>query len=171
MSQEEEDLVDPQDDIELEARRRKEKPNSEENNEDEVNEQDKDYNSDAKTIDPREGNELSYEQEEELIITKEKHSKKQQEKKKKKKKKKETTKDLEPTPKVKEKEVKKIPYPNRQHIDPNKDLYDSFSKALSNLRLELPLADAIQVPTYKKFMRDILNRKKKVTEIVAVLTS
>jgi len=67
--------------------------------------------------------------------------------------------------------MKKIPFLNRQHIDPNKDLYDSFSKALNNLRLELPLADAIHVPTYKKFMRGILNRKKKVTETVAVLTS
>ena len=124
---------------------------------------DKEYDSDAETVDPREENELSREQEEEVIITKEKKSKKQE--------KKEPVKDPEPTPKVKEKTVKKIPYPNRQSIDPNKDLYDSFSKALANLRLELPLADAIQVPTYKKFIRDILNKKKKITETVAVLTS
>ena len=39
------------------------------------------------------------------------------------------------------------------------------------MRLELPLIDAIQFPTYKKFIRDILNRKKKVTKTVAVMTS
>ena len=50
MSQEEEDLVDPQDDIELEARRRKENTNSEENNEDEGSDQDKDFNFDAELL-------------------------------------------------------------------------------------------------------------------------
>ena len=115
------DLIDPQDDIDLESQREKEKPTSEESDEDEANEQDKDSDSDAEIVDPREGDELSHEQEEEVIITTEKQSKKQQNKKK-------ITKDPEPTPKVKEKTVKKIPYPNRQHIDPNKDLYDFFLK-------------------------------------------
>ena len=59
MSQEENDLVDPQDGIELEAHRRKENLISEKNDEDKASEQDKDSDSDAETVDPREGNELS----------------------------------------------------------------------------------------------------------------
>lgn len=75
--------------------------------------------------------------------------------------------------KVKEKVIptkKKIPYTNRVWYEPDKAIYDSFAEALGNLHLELPLTDDIQVPTYKKFMRDILNIKKKVTKTVAVMT-
>jgi hypothetical protein len=48
---------------------------------------------------------------------------------------------------------------------------EPFANALGKLRLELPLVDAILEPTYTKFIRDILNWKKKVTTIVAVMTS
>ena len=56
-------------------------------------------------------------------------------------------------------------------VDHSQHLYDAFANALGKLRLELPLANAILVPTYTKFLRDILNRKKKVTTTVAVMTS
>jgi hypothetical protein len=56
-------------------------------------------------------------------------------------------------------------------VDPSQHLYDAFADALGKLRLELPLADAILVPTYTKFLRDILNRKQKVTTTVVVMTS
>ena len=49
-------------------------------------------------------------------------------------------------------------------------IYDSFKKALGDLRLEIPFADAIKVPTYTKFLSDILNRKKEITETVAMIT-
>ena len=50
-------------------------------------------------------------------------------------------------------------------------IYDSFRKALGDLRLEIPFADAIKVPTYSKFLHDILSRKKEITETVAMVTS
>jgi hypothetical protein len=53
MSQEEKDLVDPQDDIDLEEHRKK-KEASKENLEEDTENQDKVYNSDAETVDPRE---------------------------------------------------------------------------------------------------------------------
>jgi hypothetical protein len=56
-------------------------------------------------------------------------------------------------------------------VDHSQHVYDAFVDALGKLLLELPLEDAILVPTYTKFLRDILNRKKKVTTIVAVMTS
>jgi hypothetical protein len=46
-------------------------------------------------------------------------------------------------------------------VDHSQHLYDAFADALGKLRLELPLADAILVHTYIKFLRDIINRKKK----------
>jgi hypothetical protein len=35
--------------------------------------------------------------------------------------------------------------------------------------LQLPLTDAIQIPTYSRFIRDILNKKKKVLKSVVVV--
>jgi hypothetical protein len=42
-------------------------------------------------------------------------------------------------------------------VDHSKHLYDALADALGKLRLELPLAEAILVLTYTKFLRDILN--------------
>ena len=53
MTQEENDLVDPQDDIDLEERRKK-KEASKENTEDDTENQDEVYDSDAEMVDPRE---------------------------------------------------------------------------------------------------------------------
>jgi hypothetical protein len=66
MSQEEEDLVDPQDDAELEAWRSKQQQAYEDN----ADEQGEPYDSDAEIVDPREEDEPSREQEVEMIIVK-----------------------------------------------------------------------------------------------------
>ena len=155
MAQEESDLVDSQDDIDLEEQR---KNRIVENN---LEEQDDTYNSDAETVDPREDSKRSREQEEVEIISKEKQLERQKARKKK-------AKEPEPPPKEKS---KVIPYPHRRSEDYDKHLYDSFAEALGKLRLELPLAEAIQVPPYKKFIRDVLNRKKKIITTVAIMTS
>jgi hypothetical protein len=57
----------------------------------------------------------------------------------------------EPTtpPKVRGKD---IPYPGRRNIDHYKEVFDYFAKYFSKISLELPIADAIKVPTYKKFL-------------------
>jgi hypothetical protein len=81
MTQEENDLVDPQDDIDLEEQRKKSQA-SKENTEDDTESQDEVYDSDAETVDPREEAGVSREQEEEAIISKEKQLEKQKTKKK-----------------------------------------------------------------------------------------
>ena len=71
-------------------------------------------------------------------------------------------KEPDPPQKVKDKSKsgeKKPPYPNRKKKAPDPVIYNSFIKALSDLHLEIPLADAIKVPTYGKFLCDILSRK------------
>jgi hypothetical protein len=77
-----------------------------------------------------------------------------------------------PTLKVKDtSRLKKNSYTNRRKNDPNEELYNSFANVLKDLSLELPMVDVIQIPTLIKFMRDILNRNKKISEIVVVMTS
>jgi hypothetical protein len=69
--------------------------------------------------------------------------------KKKPPKKKPITKETTTPPKVRGKD---IPYLGHRNIDPYKEVFDSFAKAFSKISLEFPIADAIQVPTYKKFL-------------------
>ena len=60
------------------------------------------------------------------------------------------TKEPDPLQKVKDKQGKgeqKLPYPGRKNKAPDQVIYDSFKKALGDLRLETPFADAINVPT------------------------
>ena len=65
-----------------------------------------------------------------------------------------------------------IPYPDRlENKKEEEELYESFSKALSQLKIELRLTDAIRVPTYQKFLRYIINRKKPVMESIAVIAN
>lgn len=66
---------------------------------------------------------------------------------------------------------KPLPYPGRQEKLIDSEEYDSFVHALKDLCLQLPLTGAIQVPTYTKFLMDILNRTKNILESVVVVTS
>ena len=54
----------------------------------------------------------------------------------------------------------KLPYPERKKKVPDLVVHDSFGEALGDIRLEIPFADAIKVPSYAQFLLDILNRKK-----------
>jgi hypothetical protein len=75
-----------------------------------------------------------------------------------------------PTLKVKDtSRLKKNYYTSCRKNDPNEELYNSFADVLKDLSLELPMVDVIQIPTLIKFMRDILNRNKKISEIVVVM--
>jgi len=54
-----------------------------------------------------------------------------------------------------------LPFPHRsrrpQQID---EQYGKFMEVLQKLYINIPLLDAIQVPTYAKYIRDILNKKR-----------
>ena len=64
-----------------------------------------------------------------------------------------------------------LPYQDCKNKAPDQVLYDSFKKALGDIRLEIPFANAIKVPTYSKFLCDILSRKKEITKTIAMVTS
>ena len=50
----------------------------------------------------------------------------------------------------------------------DEEIYKSFIEALEKLTLEVPMIKAMEVPTYKKFLRDILNRKRSVPPVKTV---
>jgi hypothetical protein len=53
-----------------------------------------------------------------------------------------------------------LPYPRRvrrPHVD---DQFGKFVEVIQKLYVNIPLLDAMQVPTYAKYIRDILNKKK-----------
>jgi hypothetical protein len=72
-------------------------------------------------------------------------------------------------PKVK----KTLPFTKQNYSTANDELYTTFSEALRNLCMQIPLADAIKISPYTKFLRDILNKKQKITqkESVAMIMS
>ena len=66
----------------------------------------------------------------------------------------------DPPPKVHHKNQKTLPFPRRKKNMSDEELYKSFVDALHNLTFEVPILKAMQVSTYKKFLRDILSRKE-----------
>ena len=79
----------------------------------------------------------------------------------------------DPTHKVHHKPKKTLPFPHRKKDMSDEELYKSFVDALNNLTFEVPMLKVMQVPTYKKFLRDILCRKRAVppVETVALIES
>ena len=53
-----------------------------------------------------------------------------------------------------------IPYPRRVRKPQVDDQFGKFIEVIQKLYVNIPLLDAMQVPTYAKYIRDILNKKK-----------
>jgi hypothetical protein len=53
-----------------------------------------------------------------------------------------------------------IPYPKRVRIPQVDDQFGKFIEVIQNVYVHIPLLDAMQVLTYAKYIRDILNKKK-----------
>jgi hypothetical protein len=61
-----------------------------------------------------------------------------------------------------------LPFPRRRHKDKMDEQFSKFVEIIQKLYINIPLLDAIQVPTYSKYLRDILNNKRPLptTEVV-----
>jgi hypothetical protein len=61
-----------------------------------------------------------------------------------------------------------IPYPRRVRKPQVDNQFGKFIEVIQKLYVNIPLLDAMQVPTYAKYIRDILNKKKPLptTEII-----
>jgi len=61
-----------------------------------------------------------------------------------------------------------LPFPQRNKKAAADEQYSKFVEVIKKLYVNIPLLDAMQVPTYAKYLKDILNNKKPLpsTEIV-----
>ena len=63
-----------------------------------------------------------------------------------------------------------IPFPRRQrrHNPQMEDQFSKFVEVIQKLYISVPLLDALQVPMYAKYIRDILNKKRPLpaTEVI-----
>jgi hypothetical protein len=61
-----------------------------------------------------------------------------------------------------------LPFPHRNRRIQTDEQFDKFIEVIQKLYINIPLLDAIQVPTYAKYLRDILNKKRPLptTEVI-----
>jgi hypothetical protein len=61
-----------------------------------------------------------------------------------------------------------IPFPRRIRRPQSDEQFSKFMEVIQKLYVNIPLLDAIQVPTYAKYIRDILNKKRPLpsTEVI-----
>ena len=61
-----------------------------------------------------------------------------------------------------------LPFPRRNQKTKMDEQFGKFVEVIQKLYINIPLLDAIQVPTYAKYLRDILNNKRPLptTEVI-----
>jgi hypothetical protein len=61
-----------------------------------------------------------------------------------------------------------LPFPHRNQRIQTDEEFGKFIEVIQKLYINIPLLDAIQVPTYAKYLRDILNKKRPLptTEVI-----
>jgi hypothetical protein len=61
-----------------------------------------------------------------------------------------------------------LPFPRRNRGPQSDEQFGKFVEVIQKLYVNIPLLDAIQVPTYAKYIRDILNKKRPLptTEVI-----
>ena len=64
-----------------------------------------------------------------------------------------------------------LPFPRRNQKTKMDEQFGKFVEVIQKLYINIPLLDAIQVPTYAKYLRDILNNKRPLpsTEVIKLM--
>src|SRR3954469_19195864 len=57
---------------------------------------------------------------------------------------------------------KPMPFPGKKHKSKEEEHYNKFCKWMKPLFLQIPLTDAIKLPPYSKYMKDIVPNKRKI---------
>jgi tRNA isopentenyl-2-thiomethyl-A-37 hydroxylase MiaE len=60
-----------------------------------------------------------------------------------------------------------FPYQIKKHVEDEKSSH--FMDVIQMMYIHIPMLDAIQVPTYAKYLRDILNQKRPMPEMDRLL--
>ena len=61
-----------------------------------------------------------------------------------------------------------LPFPKRNRKAPKDEQFKKFIEVIQKLYIHIPLIDAMRVPTYAKYLKDILNKKKPLPSIEVV---
>ena len=69
--------------------------------------------------------------------------------------------------------AKSMPFPDKKHKSKEEEHYSKFYEWMNPLVLQIPLTDAIKLPPYSKYMKDIVSNKRKIPneEISTMLTN
>jgi hypothetical protein len=57
---------------------------------------------------------------------------------------------------------KPLPFPGKKHKSKEEEHYNRFCEWMRPLFLQIPLTDAIKMPSYSKYMKDIVTNKRKI---------
>jgi hypothetical protein len=62
-----------------------------------------------------------------------------------------------------------LPFPHhiKKHVEDEKSSH--FVDVIQKMYIQIPMLDAMQVPTYAKYLRDILNQKWPIPEMARLL--
>ena len=55
-----------------------------------------------------------------------------------------------------------MPFPDKKHKSKEEEDYNMFCEWMKPLFLQIPLTDAIKLPPYSKYMKDIVSNKRKI---------
>ncbi len=55
-----------------------------------------------------------------------------------------------------------MPFPDKKHKSKEDEHYNKFCEWMKPLFLQIPLTDAIKLPPYSKYMKDIVSNKRKI---------
>jgi hypothetical protein len=55
-----------------------------------------------------------------------------------------------------------MPFPGKKHKSKEEEHYNRFCEWMRPLFLQIPLTDAIKMPPYSKYMKDIVTNKRKI---------
>jgi hypothetical protein len=55
-----------------------------------------------------------------------------------------------------------MPFPGKKHKSKEEEHYNRFCEWMKPLFLQIPLTDAIRMPPYEKYMKDIVTNKRKI---------
>src|SRR3954462_11323293 len=57
---------------------------------------------------------------------------------------------------------KPMPFPGKKHKSKEEEHYNKFCEWMKPLFLQIPLSDAIKLPPYSKYMKDIVSNKRNI---------
>jgi hypothetical protein len=57
---------------------------------------------------------------------------------------------------------KPMPFPDKKHKSKEEEHYNKFCEWMKSLFLQIPLTEAIKIPHYSKYMKDIVSNKRKI---------